>query len=122
MKLKVMGIGEYGYGFGHIGDYPQHYGYSLTEPIKKDGSFTRYAQFIVAIAAGITKKTEILDFAGYTGGSPAARRGHHCSTFTALKAADLIRYDRKAKGYVLGDQHAHWHRNFLVPALLSRLN
>ena len=116
-RVKVMESGCYGRGLRFIGESYDHYGYSLTEPVNEDGTLTRYAKFLVAIASGIGIKADILKAAGYTGGNPAAVRGHHCSTFTALKQADLIRYDHTLKSYVLGDQFAWWNRKILMPAI-----
>ncbi len=86
--------------------------YSLNNPIKSDGTLTKYAQLIMLVAKypGLTRM-EILERMGYV----KPNRSHICSTFQALIAGGLIQHRRNGRNfhYFSGRAFDHWKQNYL---------
>jgi len=86
--------------------------YSLNNPIKADGTLTKYARivFIVSKNGNLTKR-EILETMGYTN----TNHSYIAATFQALVAGGLIKRTRKGRTftYQTGEFFSTWKALYL---------
>lgn len=100
--------------------------YSLTRPVGEHGRLTNYAKIVLAVdKLGRATKSQIFQY--IKANSPLSRNfahraldaygkakpGYYSSVFTALRVADIIRYDSVNRVWTLGDNYGLWHRDYL---------